>query len=156
MERLWCIVGVSLQLLRVNSCLLILFNIFDVFVFWVISSPKFFASSLKEPFPTNSNCINIGNKQSVPQLVSGWIKISHLHILSAGPAADTTYYIWTEDQQIDEIHPFLPSQLRLIFSLFPPSSSPLLSFPRDFWECPCYIFFMRPDMLRGSSKKKHV
>ncbi len=95
--------------------------------FWVISSSNFFASCLKEPFPP---ALTVGNKRSVPQLVSGWIKISYLHFLSAGPAAEKTYYIRTEDQQINEIHPFSPSQLSLSLSLFLfPRSSPSL-FPQ--------------------------
>lgn len=50
-----------------------------------------------------------------------------LHILSAGPAAAMTYYIWTEDQQINENHSFYYLHLPLSFPDVSFPSSSLLS-----------------------------
>lgn len=76
------------------------------------------------------------------------LNLTLLHILSAGPAAEMTYYIWTEDQQIHEIHPFLLSQLHLA-AFFSSSLLPQRLQGVDL----LYIFFMHPDMLKGSSKR---
>lgn len=55
-------------------------------------------------------CINICKKKKRREKK---LSLSHcglefmlLHILSGRPAAEVTYNIWTQDQQINEVYPF--------------------------------------------------